>query len=77
MEGVTDGKGAGEALGRALEIAAERVVGAADVREGVAGAEVADAMDAIDAMNGEPASVELGSNPSRRAPKRQTNLCVK
>lgn len=71
MEGVADGKGAGEALGRALEIAAERVVGAADVREGACEAEAAGA------PYGEPASVELGSKPSRRAPKRQTNLCVK
>ena len=75
MEGVTEGKGEGEELGKAVEIAALRVEIGTPVREG---AEVATEVEAAGApTNGEPTSFELGSKPSKRAPKRQTTLFVK
>lgn len=71
MEGVMEGKGEGEELGRAVEIAALRVEIGTPVREGVVGG------TAGAPTKGAPTSLELGSNPSRRAPKRQTSLFVK
>jgi hypothetical protein len=74
MEGVMEGKGEGEELGRAVEIAALRVEIGTPVREGVVG----DCEAAAGApTKGAPASVESGSNPSNLAPKRQTSLFVK
>ena len=67
MEGVADGNGAGCAPGRALEIAS--------VMEEEAEMGFGEAAGAP--TNGAPASFELASKPSRRAPKRQTNLWVK
>ena len=71
MEGVTDGNGAGE-----VEVRDGRVA-----REARVGREAGEAEGVVDAAgaptNGEPTSLELGSNPSNLAPKRQTSLFVK
>ena len=84
MEGVMEGKGAGEAevmearVGREGVMACEAEGAMACEAEG--GAEVACEVEAAGApTKGAPASVESGSKPSRfrRAPKRQTNLFVK
>ena len=76
MEGVMEGKGAGEA--EVMEARVGREGAMACEAEG--GAEVATEVEAAGApTKGAPASVESGSKPSRfrRAPKRQTNLFVK
>ena len=72
MEGVMEGKGAGEAEVMEARVGREGVM--ACEAEGGAEVEAAGAP-----TKGAPASVESGSKPSRfrRAPKRQTNLFVK
>ena len=78
MEGVMEGNGAGACEAEA-EAEAPIVREGRDGREGVAACEAEGVVDTdVDSpTNGEPTSLELGSNPSRRAPKRQTSLFVK
>lgn len=77
MEGVMEGNGAGEADAEAVAPIVR------DGREGVMACEAEGDWEgacegvAAAGANGAPASVESGSNPSRREPNRQTSLFVK
>ena len=81
MEGVTDGKGEGaceaEAEVRDGRVARDARVGREGATEAEAACEAEGAMADASEEKGEPTSFELGSKPSKRAPKRQTNLFVK
>jgi len=72
---VMEGNGAGEAEAEVPIVREGR-----EGREGVIEAACEGACEGVAAAagaNGAPASVESGSNPSNRAPKRQTSLFVK